>query len=195
MRNLVWFVFLGACGGGQVSSEEEASLAYVGLDGALERALDLGLVGFNLASSANLDPQTGSGDVSGTMTVSGKADQGSSANKGLRLDVALVDYADLVDVDGDSDSEVAIAYNTDPAALPAFDLQLRGIPDGTLEGTIEGAFTMAGDLEGAVTLTLEIAGELADDGSGGVSRAPGTTHITGTATNDGGGTYAVDVTR
>lgn len=195
MRNVVWFVFLGACGGGQVSSEDEAAMAYLGLDGALERALDLGMQGFNQATSANIDPQTGNGDVSGTMTVTGQADQGASDNKGLRLEVALVDYADLGDVDADSDSEIAITYNTDPAALPAFDLQLKNIPTGTLEGTIGGLFNMTGDLEGTVTLALNVAGTLQDDGSGGVSRAPGTTHITGTATNDGGGEYAVDVTK
>lgn len=195
MRKLVGFVFLGACSGGQISSEDEAAMAYLGLDVALERALDLGMQGFNAASSANLDPQTGNGDVSGSMTVTGQADQGSSDNKGLRLFVELIDYADLGDVDADSDSEIAITYNTDAGSLPDFDLSLRGIPTGTLEGTIAGTFTMTGDLEGTVTLALDVAGALADDGSGGVSRAAGTTHITGTATNSGGGTFAVDVTK
>jgi hypothetical protein len=196
MRKLFWCVFLVGCGGGNVSSEDEAAMAYLGLDTALDRALGLGLQGFNAADSANLDPQTGAGDETGTMTITGQADQGASDNKGLRLEVALVDYSDLVDVDEDEDEEVSITYDTDPEApLPAFDLQLRNIPNGTLEGTIGGAFIMSGDLEGPVTLALDVTATIEDDGSGGVVRTAGSTHVTGIATTSSGGEFTVDVTK
>lgn len=172
----------------QVDSPEEAALAYTGLDGAVSRALALGLQGFNAASSANIDAQEDAGDTSGTMTVTGQVDQGASDNKGLRLDVALADYSDTL---GDDD-EPDVVYDTDtPAAL---DLQLRDIPDGTLTGTLNGDFAMDGVLQGVVSLALTLDGAIEDDGAGGTQRVEGSTHVTGTATSDYGG-YEVDVTR
>ncbi|MFZ5476116.1 MAG: hypothetical protein ACOZNI_05020 [Myxococcota bacterium] len=193
---LVTLVLMG-CAGGKVTSEEEAELAYLGLDRALSRALELGLLGFSQADSANLDPQTADGDVSGTMTVTGKADQGSSDNKGLRLDVALDDYADVEDLDDDEEDEVAITYDTDPDDLPYADLQLRDMPDGTLSGTFSGTFRMEGDLEGDVELDLTVEGptEADPDYDNGVRRVEGETEIEGTATNEDGGVFEVDVTR
>lgn len=187
-------LLVGCGGGGDISSDEEAELAYIGLDEAVSRAMDLGLLAFSLASSANLDPQSGGGDVSGTMTVGGQADQGASANKGLRLDVALVDYADLADLDpeDDDDDPLEVAYDTDaPAAL---DLQLKGIPDGTVSGTFAGTFLLAGDLEGDVTLDLALDGELEPDADG-TRRVEGATRITGTATTEDGGVFDVDLVR
>ena len=187
---------LPACGS-RLSSAEEASYAYLGLDGALSRATMLGLRGFSEADSANIATQTAAGDVSGTMTVDGQADQGASANKGLRLDVALEDYADIEDLDDDEDDEVAITYHTDPEApLPAFDLQLKDMPSGTLSGSIVGTFYLEGDLVDEVTLNLQIDGaiEADPDITDGVRRVVGGTTVTGTATTAGGGTFAVAVT-
>jgi hypothetical protein len=50
------------CGGG-VSSEEQAQRAYLGLDKSIGKALVLGFAGFNAASSANISPQSTSGDA------------------------------------------------------------------------------------------------------------------------------------
>lgn len=187
-----------ACNPEQLSSDEEAEYAYRGLDTLVSRALRLGLDGFNTASSANIDPQSEGGDVSGTLTVTGQVDQGASDNKGLRLALALVDYADLEDVDGDDDDddEVAITYNTDAAAPPALDLQLRDMPDGTLSGTLTGLFLLDGDLEGEVTLNLSLEGTTEEDPgqTGYATRVEGTTTVTGTATNEGGGVYEVATT-
>lgn len=182
-----------ACGS-QVSSEEEAELAYLGLDGAIARAMDLGFQGFNAADTANIDPQTGSGDESGSMVITGQIDQGASDNKGMRLYLSLEEYQDVVDLDEEDGSEIFVTYWTDPEGeLPSFDLQLRGIPDGTLSGTLVGAFRMEGDLEGEVTLDVDIDGTLQPVGTDGTERAPGTT-VVGTATGPGGGTFDIDIT-
>lgn len=198
MRKILWaliLLLLPACGD-EVSSDEEAELAWLGLEGAVDRALTLGLQGFSQASSANIDPQAGEGDVSGTITVSGQVDQGSSDNKGLRLDVALDDYADAEDLDEDDEEEddLDVRYETNPDDPPYADLKLRDVPDGTLEGTLLGDVAMDGDLEGIVTLSLALEGPLESDGAEGVRLVDGQTHVTGTATNDDGGTYEVDVT-
>jgi len=187
-------MILVGCSGGAVSSEQEAELAYLGLDRALSRAMDLGFDGFNAASSANIPEQVGSGDESGKMTINGQADQGASDNKGMRLTVALEEYQDLVDVDTDDSSDVSITYWTDPeSALPTFDLSLRGIPDGTFEGSFAGTVQMEGDLEGDVVLDVSVAGQLESDGATGTQRAAGTVTVSGTAVGPGGGTYTIDL--
>ena len=186
---------LSACAG-KLSSDDEAAYAYVGLDGAVSRALALGLTGFNQADSANIATQTGDGDVSGTMTVDGQVDRGASDNKGLRLDVALDEYADVEDLEDDEKDEIVITYFTDPdATLPYFDLSLRNMPDGTLSGTLTGTFFMKGDLEDEVELNLQIDGAIEADPevTDGVRRAEGSTTVTGTATTGRGGTFDVDV--
>lgn len=180
---------ISACNCGGVSSEEDARLAYLGLDRSVDRAISLGLQGFNAASSANISPQTGNGDVSGTMTVSGQVDQGSSTNKGLRLNVALTEYADAPPEEG-----VEIQYDTEEAALPRLDMQLKNIPTGTFTGTLSGVFVMTGDLESDVTLNLTLSGELEGTSQADVKRKAGTTKITGTATSQYG-EYQVDLTR
>lgn len=182
-------VLLASCGGGDgVSSEREARAAYLGVDGAIAKALALGMDGFNAATSANIPAQLGEGDVSGTLTVAGQVDAGASANKEMRLTLALVDYQDGVE-----EGELEILYDTmDP--LPALDLSLRGIPDGTFTGTLMGDFHMTGDVAGPVTLELMFAGELeAAAGSDAVQRVEGTTRITGTATSSAG-VFDVDLT-
>jgi len=188
------------CGDDEVDSEEGARQAYLGLDVAIDKSLNLGFDGFNAASSANIDPQTTAGTTSGTITVTGQVDSGSSDNKGMRLVVTLTQYSDLP-----MDADVYAVYQTrpteDPMMLPALTLMLRNYPMtagemGTLEGTLIGPVGMSGDLEGEVTLNLTLAGmiELDPAGTGDVIRTAGTTHITGTATSSYG-TYAVDVTR
>ncbi|MDI1482864.1 hypothetical protein [Polyangium sp. y55x31] len=175
---------LAACGD-DVASEEDARRAYESLDKSIDKAMQLGFQGFNAASSANIDPQMANGDRTGTITISGKVDQGASDNKTMTLNEVLKDYSD----DGE------VTYNTSGTG-PVLDLKLAGIPNGTITGTLVGAFTMSGALEGSVTLNLTINGELqptmADPMK--IERKPGTTKITGTATSDYG-TYEVNLTR
>src|SRR5687768_13934921 len=61
-----------------LGSVEDARRAYLGLDESIEKTLDLGMLGFNAASSANIPTQNGEGDVSGTITIDGQVDQGAS---------------------------------------------------------------------------------------------------------------------
>lgn len=175
---------------GRVNNPVDAEHAYVGLDGAVTRGLTLGLRGFAAASSANIADQAEDGDTAGSMVISGKVDQGASDNKGLRLFMALDDYSDTLGDDGEPD----VMYRTDDNALPALNLTLAGMPDGTLDGTLIGAFEMAGVIAGPVAFDVNVSGETEDDGTGVAVRVAGTTHITGTATSDYG-VYDIDVTR
>ncbi len=179
---------LSGCGDSGVSSEEQARRAYLGLDTMVGKAMDLGFAGFNAASSANIPPQTTSGTVKGTLKVTGQVDQGSSANKEMRLTVELVDYQD--------DAQNNVVYATSAGSAPALGLSLKSIPTGTLTGTLAGAFNMTGDLQGGVVLALSMSGQLQPDPKDATKpqRKPGTTHVTGTAQSPYG-TYAVDVTR
>jgi len=178
-------VLLAGCGSG-VNSEDQARRAYLGLDASIDKGITLGFAGFNSATSANISPQSTTGALSGTLTVTGQVDQGASTNKGMRLLEDLVMYSD----DG------KLVYVTDAAARPNLDLSLKKIPDGTLDGTLTGAFTMSGELAGQVTLALAFTSVLQPNAADAtkVERKPGTTHITGTATSPAG-VYAVDLTR
>lgn len=171
------------CGSG-VASDEQARLAYLGLDLSIDKAIALGFDGFNAANSANIPPQMTVGTASGTLTVTGQVDQGASANKGMRLSETLDTYSD----DG------KLVYATTASALPALNMQLKGIPNGTLDGTLIGSLTVAGELSGSVQLNLTFTGTLQPGTGTKVERKPGTTRITGTATS-GAGVYKVDVTR
>lgn len=175
-----------------LASEEDARRAYLGLDQSIEKALDLGMDGFNAASNANIPTQSGEGDVAGTIVVDGQVDQGASDNKGMRLTVALEGYSDGV-IERVDDEDVEIVYDTYPDDLPDLTLSLRDIPDGTLEGTLVGTYELHGSIEGTATLDLTISGPIEDDGSGGVSRTVGQTHVTGVA-RSGDYAYDVDVT-
>lgn len=167
-----------------VGSEEDARRSYESLDKSIDKAMQLGFQGFNAASTANIDPQMGNGDRSGTITISGKVDQGASDNKTMTLNEVLKDYSD----DGE------VTYNTSGTG-PVLDLKLAGIPTGTMSGTLAGAFTMSGALEGGVTLSLTINGELQPTAADPmkVERKPGTTKVSGTATSDYG-VYDVNLT-
>lgn len=181
-----------SCGPPQVSSEEAARRAYLGLDRSIGKSLTLGFAGFSAASSANIPDQSTSGDDGGTLTVSGQVDQGAAANKGMRLKVAMAQYGDgVVSFDGGT---VRLVYSTDASALPALTLQLRNIPDGTFSGTLAGSYQMDGDLKGSVTLDLALSGQLENDGSGKPRRKAGTTSVTGTATSSSG-VFQVNVTQ
>ena len=192
---LLCLLALGACTSDSIDSNEQARRAYLGLDASVQESILLGFDGFNAAKSANIDPQMAPGTATGTLTITGQVDQGSSDNKGMRLLVGMVSYSDgkfVVDSHGD---QIQVTYNTstDATMQPALTMQLKGIPTGTLDGTLTGVYQLSGDLKGEVTLDLTIAGQLADGGNGTVVRAPGTTTITGTATQ-GDGVYDVNVT-
>lgn len=170
---------------GAVDDEASARLAYLGLDRAIDRAIDLGFAGFNAASSANIPEQSGPGDLSGVMIIGGKVDQGASANKGMRLEMTLnQDYADVV-LEGDVD----VIYNGGPAAL---DMNFKGLPNADFSGTLRGTFAMDGDLVGDVALDLSMSGQTKDAGDGTIVRVPGSIHVTGSASSDYG-VYMVDV--
>lgn len=180
-----------------VDSEDEARLAYLGLDQAIERAVQLGFDGYNSASSANIATQQDDGEDTGEMIVTGQVDQGSSANKGMRLGVALVDYSDgpIDDPETDGEEEYAVVYLTDEDAPLSLGLQLKDIPDGTMTGTLTGTVLTDGDIAGEVVLSLTLASTL-EPGTDGqeVQRVAGSTQVTGTVTSDAG-EYDVDVIR
>lgn len=170
---------------GGIDNEASARLAYLGLDHAVGRAIQLGFDGFNAASSANIPEQSESGDITGTMIVGGQVDQGASGNKGMRLQVTLQDgYADVV-LEGDRQ----VIYNGGPAA---FDMNFKGLPDADLSGTLMGTFTMEGDLAGDVALNLTIVGKTEAGPGGEIVRVANTVHVTGTATSDYG-VFNIDV--
>ncbi|MGN6105660.1 MAG: hypothetical protein ACTHU0_11190 [Kofleriaceae bacterium] len=186
------------CSDDEIDSDEQARRAYYGLDDSIEQSITLGFAGFNSAQSANISPQMGAGLVGGTLVITGQVDQGASNNKGMRLRVGMTDYTNGPLIINGEVIETAITYDTDPSPelQPALLLQLKDIPTGTatgtLTGTLMGTYQMSGLLEGEALLNLTISGAIQDDGTGKVIRAPGTTHVTGTATS-GDGTYTVDV--
>jgi hypothetical protein len=169
-----------------VQSADDAKAAYLGLDASVDKAITLGFAGYNSASSANIAPQTANGDKTGTLTVAGQVDQGASANKGMRLTIAMTTYSD----DG------KITYDTTAASVPALMMQLKGIPNGTLSGSLNGAFATSGTLKGSVTLSLTFTATLqpVPGDATKVQRAPGSTHITGVATS-GSSSFNVDITK
>ncbi len=183
------------CGDDKVSSDEQARRAYLGLDKSVEKSLQLGFAGFNAASSANIPPQSAPGDAAGTLDITGQVDQGSSANKGMRLRVGMTGYSDGAITVSEEEEPVDITYQTttDTTLQPALTLSLRNIPTGTFTGTLIGGFQMTGDLKGEVTLNLTMSGEIEDDGTGKVRRKAGTTTVTGTA-KAGDGEYQVNLT-
>jgi hypothetical protein len=177
-----------SCGDDDVDSDKEARQAYSGLDGLVETAIDLGFRGMNVASGANIMPQMAMGAMGGTITVTGKVDQGSSNNKNMDLALALAMFT--------NDGKIRYDSPVKDKPAPALVLSLKKIPDGTLDGTLIGDFAMAGDLEGNVALNLVIVAALETDPADAtkVRRKAGSTHTTGTAVSSEG-TYTVDVTR
>ena len=186
---------LTACPG--VSNEGDAARAWLGMEHGVDRVLQLGMDGFNAASSANIPTQTGAGEVDGLMTVDGQVDQGASDNKGLRLQVMLDAYADGpvdVDVDGRPDGW-ALVYDTAEGDFLDVDLQLRGLPDAALTGTLIGDAVVGGDLEGPVQFDLQLDGttEPLDGGEDDqIQIVAGSLSVSGTVTSDFG-VYQVDL--
>ncbi|MGZ3429759.1 MAG: hypothetical protein ACXVCV_24075 [Polyangia bacterium] len=173
------------CGNGSVHSDADAMKAYLGLDASIDKAIGLGFDGFNSPSTgANIMPQTAAGTLTGMLTVTGQVDQGSSNNKNMTLSTDYKSYSDIGKV----------TYDATAGALPVLAMSLKGIPTGTLSGSLNGSLTMTGDLHNAVTLAVTFTGNLQSGGNNTVIRAPGTTHIVGSATSDYG-TYTIDVTR
>ena len=178
------FLAISGCGSG-VSSTEQARRAYLGLDASIDKAIQLGFDGFNAPSNgANIQPQTGVGTASGTLKVTGQVDQGSSANKGMRLVTEYTGYSD----DG------KLVYVTQAGPSQALGMQLKSIPTGTLDGTMAATLNMTGELNGTVTLSITFSGQLMAGTGTQVVRKPGTTHITGTA-QSADRVYTIDVTR
>jgi hypothetical protein len=192
------------CGGDdEIDSDEQARRAYLGLDASIEKALNLGFAGYNAASSANIPPQMTTGTKAGTLTVTGQVDKGASTNKTMRLSIGMVGYDDgdvVINEDGDT---IHIVYDTDADAAnqPYLDLKLANVPTGTLTGTLDsnsamtGVYQLTGDIEGELTINVSISGTLmAGPNAGDVLRVPGTTTVTGTATNSDGGSYEIMLT-
>jgi hypothetical protein len=170
-----------------VSSDEEARVAYFGLDRGVDRAIKLGFDGFAAAGSANIPEQSEPGDLYGSMTVGGKVDQGASNNKEMTLDVAMNDYADLL-----VDDQYEIHYQTSAPVI--LDLSLKGLPNANMTGTFSGDVDMTGAVEGLLRLTLSISGQTEDDGTGIIRQKAGTVRVTGTAQSENG-IYNVDISR
>lgn len=193
---LATVVALAACGSDEIDSNEQARRAYLGLDGSIAKSIKLGFDGFNMASSANIMPQTTAGTSAGTITVTGQVDQGASSNKGMRLNVAMVGYTDGNVVIDDKNDTIKVVYDTstDVSKQPYLEMMLMSFPNGTLSGMLTGDYTMSGDLKGSVTLSLSFDGDTMDGGGGLVVRVPGSTHVTGTATTTDNGAFDVDVT-
>lgn len=191
-----------ACSDDGVDSDEEARRAYLALDGSIEKSLNLGFEGFNLASSANIDVQMTTGTDDGTLAVSGQVDQGSSSNKGMRLYIAMVGYDDGPVPYDDDGNTVHVVFDTEADATmqPYLNLKLNNVPTGTLTGTLDsntsmtGVYHLSGDIEGDLTLDLTINGMLMAGSGTEVLRVPGTTSVVGTATNQDGGVYEIDIT-
>ena len=186
-----------ACGSDDIDSDEEARRAYLGLHDSIQASLTLGFAGFNAASSANIDPQLATGVATGTLTITGQVDQGSSDNKGMRLYVAMVDYSDGPFVIDDDGNTIEVFYDTaaEQTAQPFLSMQLKTIPTGTIEGTLVGDYLLSGDdLAGEITLNLTFNGQMQGTSQADVTRVPGSTTVTGTATNSDGGVYNVNVT-
>jgi len=187
MRRIVLLAWmLSACSSSSVNSDAQAKEAYLGLDESIDKAINLGFAGFNAAQSANIPNQNTTGDLTGTMTIGGQVDQGASANKTMRLQETLTNYAD-------SDAGITYDTNTD-AGLPELDMKLSNIPNGTLSGTLVGSYGMTGALKGEVTLNVSFSGAIEPNDAGGVERVPKGTNITGTATS-GSGVYTINLTR
>ncbi|HTJ41373.1 MAG TPA: hypothetical protein VL463_04730 [Kofleriaceae bacterium] len=198
MRILIFATFLlTACGSDEIDSNEAARRAYLGLDKSIQKSLTLGFDGFYAGSNANIATQMAPGDSTGTLTISGHVDAGQSNNKQMHLNVGMVMYSDGAFVVDDKNDKATITYDTstDVTMQPELGLSLHNFPNGTYDGTmVNGTYHLSGDIKGDATLNLTLTGELMDDGTGKTVRKPGTTVITGTATNADGGSYTINVT-
>lgn len=185
---------VGACSSNSVDSNEQARRAYLGLDKAISKSLALGFQGYNVATNANIPPQMTMGDASGTLTITGKVDQGTPGQAQMNLNVGMTMYSDgkiMVDDKGNTIS-VTYATSTDMTMQPLLSLKLNSSAGDTLTGTLMGDYTMSGDLKGTVTLDLQLTGKFSGTAPN-VMRVTGSTMVTGSAVNSDGGMYTVSV--
>jgi hypothetical protein len=182
------------CGNGDsINSNEQARRAYLGLDKSISKSLALGFAGYNAASNANIPTQMTAGDVTGSLTITGKVDQGNPSQASMGLDAALTMYSDGKIVVDDKNDTIIVTYATATATPPALGLKLNASAGNTLSGSLDGEYTMTGDLQGTVTLTLQLNGTFSGTAPN-VMRVPGSTTVTGTAVNSSGGMYMVNTT-
>jgi hypothetical protein len=115
-----------------VNSEEDARKAYLGLDTSVDKASP-----WDSPDSMPLPARTSIRSADGGSVGHHDRDRpgrpGRIANKEMRLFDALSNYSD----DG------KVKYGTDQAALPALNMSLKGIPNGTLDGSLNGSFMMS----------------------------------------------------
>src|SRR5215469_4021145 len=94
-----------------------------------------------------------------------------SVDKAITLGFAGFNSATSANISPQSADGGQIKYTTDQAAPPALTINLKGIPTGTLDGSLNGSFMMAGALTGQVSLALSFTGQLQGTPDGGVERA------------------------
>jgi hypothetical protein len=180
------------CGSGDsISSDEQARRAYLGIDKSISKSLALGFAGYNAATNAKIPTQMTTGDATGTLTVSGKVDQGNPSQASMGLDAALAMYSDGAIVVDDQQHTIDVTYATDSAAPPSLSLKLNASSGNSLTGSLDGTYQLSGDLGGTVTLTLQLSGTFSGTAPD-VMRVAGSTTVTGTAVNSSGGTFMVN---
>jgi hypothetical protein len=187
-------LLLAACSSNSsINSNEEARRAYLGLDKSVSKSLTLGFQGWAAASNANIPSQSTAGDLSGMLTITGKVDQGNPSQVTMSLNVGMTMYSDGKITVDDKGNTINVTYATDSAAQPSLSLKLNASAGNTINGTLAGDYTMSGDLSGKVTLNLSISGKFSGTAPN-VTRVPGSTTVTGTATSADGGVYMVNTT-
>jgi hypothetical protein len=194
MRNFVCLlIFVGACTNNSVDSDTQARRAYLGLDKSISKSLELTFQGYDTGMT-NFPPQMTTGDKTGTITVSGKADSGNCSQLSIGINVGMTNYSDGPFKDGSTTLNVTYATSTDTAMQPALGIKLNGSSGNSINATLMGDYTMTGDLKGTVTLDLTIVGTFSGTCPNAVQRVAGSTTVTGTAVNSSGGMYTVNVT-
>ena len=184
------FVFLVACSDNSVDSNEQARRAYLGLDKSVSKSLALGFQGYNAATNANIPDQSGMGDATGTLKITGHVDQGTPGQAQMNLNVTMAMYSDGAFVIDDKNNKISVTYATG-ATAPMLSLKLNSSSGDTLSGTLMGDYSMSGDIKGTVTLDLNISGTFSGSAPN-VTRTVGSTHVTGSAVNSDGGMFTVD---
>jgi hypothetical protein len=196
MRLVICALLVAACGNSNsVDSNEQARRAYLGLDKSVSKSLTLAFQGYDAASSANIPPETGTGDASGMLTITGQVSHGNPSQATMTLAVGMTDYSDGPIKINDKNDTISVTYATatDTTAQPVLNLKLNASAGSSITGSLVGDYTMTGDLKGTITLNLMISGTFTGTGTT-VARVPGSTTVMGTATNSDGGVYQVNLT-
>ncbi len=174
-----------------VNSDEQARRAYLGLDKSISKSLALGFMGYNAATNANIPTQMTSGDVTGTLTITGHVDQGTPNQASMGLAPAMTMYSDGKITVDDKGNTITVTYATSMATPPSLSLKLNSSAGDTLTGSLDGDYVMSGDLQGTVTLSLQLSGTFSGTAPN-VTRVAGSTTVTGTAVSSSGGMYMVN---